>query len=214
MASGLGVWGSSSWPPPLASGLGRGVSPLVAAPDLGRGVTPLSRPRWPRTRGNSSLPFLRHRSLVLSAAAPDLRRGVTPLGCRPSGMGPPGFCPWPRTWGGSSRPRLAPRRSRLRVPHHLLEFAQVHVHCISDAIQPSHPLSPSLPSVFSLAQHQGLFQWAGSSHQVAKVVELQLSDLPMSIQGWFPLRFTGLISLLSKGLSRVFSSTLQIIYPL
>ena len=43
-------------------------------------------------------------------------------------------------------------------PHHLLELAQVHVHRISDAIQPSHPLSPYSPSAFGVSQHQGLFQ--------------------------------------------------------
>ena len=58
------------------------------------------------------------------------------------------------------------------VPLHLLEFAHIHAHWISDAIQPSHPLLPS-SSAFSLSQHQGLFQWVGSSHQVAKVLELQ-----------------------------------------
>ena len=62
----------------------------------------------------------------------------------------------------------------LPVHHQLLELAQTHDHCIGDAIQPSHPLSsPSLPA-FNLSQHQGLFQWVGSSHQVAKVLELQL----------------------------------------
>ena len=45
----------------------------------------------------------------------------------------------------------------LLVPHHLLEFAQVHVHRIGDTIQPSHPLMPSSPSILSLSQHQGLF---------------------------------------------------------
>ena len=60
------------------------------------------------------------------------------------------------------------------VPHHLLEFAQVHVHQISDSIQPSHPLlSPSL-SVLSLSQHQDLFQWFASLHQVAKLLKLQI----------------------------------------
>ena len=60
------------------------------------------------------------------------------------------------------------------VLHYLLELAQTHVHWVSDAIQLSHPLlSPSLP-VFNLSQHQGLFQWVSSSHQVAKVLELQL----------------------------------------
>ena len=55
--------------------------------------------------------------------------------------------------------------------HHL---AQTHVHQVSDAIQPSHPLSSPSPPAFSLSQHQGLFQWVSSSHQVAKVLELQL----------------------------------------
>ena len=60
------------------------------------------------------------------------------------------------------------------VLHYLLESAQVHVHWISDAIQPSHPLSLSCPSAFNLSQHQGVFQWVGSLHQVVKVLELQL----------------------------------------
>ena len=56
----------------------------------------------------------------------------------------------------------------------VLEFTQTHVHWVSDAIQPSHPLwSPSPPN-FNLSQHQGLFQWVSSSHQVAKVLEFQL----------------------------------------
>ena len=60
------------------------------------------------------------------------------------------------------------------VHHQLLEFTQTHVHRVSDAIQPSHPLSaPSTPA-FNLSQHQGLFKWVSSSHQVAKVLELQL----------------------------------------
>ena len=59
------------------------------------------------------------------------------------------------------------------VLHHLLEFAQTHAHWVCDAIPPSHPLlPPSLPA-FNLSQHHGRFQWAGSSHQVAKAVELQ-----------------------------------------
>ena len=61
----------------------------------------------------------------------------------------------------------------LPVPHHLPEFAQVHVHWVSDAIQPSHPLSPPSPA-FNLSHHQGLFQWVGSLYQVAKVLEFQL----------------------------------------
>ena len=62
----------------------------------------------------------------------------------------------------------------LPAPPHLPEFSQVHVHWIVDAIQPNHPPLLSSPSAFNLPQHQGLFQWVGSSHQVAKVLELQL----------------------------------------
>ena len=59
------------------------------------------------------------------------------------------------------------------VLHDLLEFAQTHVHWVSDAVEPCHPLSsPSF--ALNLSQYQGLFQWIGSLHQVAKVLELQL----------------------------------------
>ena len=91
---------------------------------------------------------------------------------------------------------------------YLPEFAQIRVHWLGDAIQPSPLLSSPSPPVFNLSQHQGLFQWVNSSHQVAKVLELQLqstSVLPINIQGWFPLGLTGL-TLLSKGLSRVSSN--------
>ena len=60
------------------------------------------------------------------------------------------------------------------VLHHLLECTQIYVHWVGDAIQPSHPLSSPSPPAFNLSQHQGLFQWVSSSHQVAKVLELQL----------------------------------------
>ena len=60
------------------------------------------------------------------------------------------------------------------VLHCLPEFAQTHIHRLSDAIWPSHPLSPSSPPAFNLFQHQGLFQWDGSSHWVIKLLELQL----------------------------------------
>ena len=66
-------------------------------------------------------------------------------------------------------------RSGFSVPHHLPEFAQVHVHWISDATQPSHLPLPSSPSAFNLSQHQGLFQWVDDwLHQAPKVLELQL----------------------------------------
>ena len=64
--------------------------------------------------------------------------------------------------------------SGLPVDHRLPELAQTHVHCVGDAIQPSHPLSSPSPPVFNLSQCQGLFQWVSSSHQVAKVLEFQL----------------------------------------
>ena len=62
----------------------------------------------------------------------------------------------------------------LSVHHQLLEFTQTHVHWIGDAIQPSHPLSSPSPPALNLFQHQGLFKWVSSSHQVAKVLEFQL----------------------------------------
>ena len=68
------------------------------------------------------------------------------------------------------------QHTRPTVHHQFLEFTQTHVHWLSDAIQPSHPLSsPSLPA-FNLPQHQGLFKWVSSSHQVAKVSESQLPN--------------------------------------
>ena len=59
------------------------------------------------------------------------------------------------------------------VLHHLPESAQTHVHWVGDAIQASHSLSPPSSPALSLSQHQGLFQLVGSSHQVAKVLDLQ-----------------------------------------
>ena len=60
------------------------------------------------------------------------------------------------------------------VHHQLLVFALTHVHGVSDVIQPPHPLSSPPPPAFSPSQNQGLFQWVSSSHQVAKVLKLQL----------------------------------------
>ena len=60
------------------------------------------------------------------------------------------------------------------VHHQLPGLAQTHVHWVSDAIQLSHPLPSPFPPAFYLSQHQGLFQWVSSSHQVGKVLELQL----------------------------------------
>ena len=62
----------------------------------------------------------------------------------------------------------------LPVHHQLPEFTQIHVHWVSDAIQPSHPLSSPSPPALNPSQHQSLFQWVNSSHEVAKVLEFQL----------------------------------------
>ena len=68
------------------------------------------------------------------------------------------------------------------VHHQLLELAQTHIHRVRDAIQPSYPLSSPSPSTFNLSQHHGLFQGVSSSHQVAKVLELQLQ--PSNEYSW------------------------------
>ena len=98
--------------------------------------------------------------------------------------------------------------SGFAVLHYLPEFAPTHVHWIGNTIQPSHPLLPPSPPALNLSQHQDLFQRVDSSHQVAKVLEFQHQSFPVNIQGWFPLGLIGLMSLLAKGLSRVFSSTI------
>ena len=81
------------------------------------------------------------------------------------------------------------------VHHQLPDIAQTHVHRVGDAIQPSHPLSSPSP-VFNLSQHQGLFQWVSSLHQVVKGLELQLkhqffqwilkTDFLQNWLAWFP----------------------------
>ena len=93
------------------------------------------------------------------------------------------------------------------VLHYLPEFAQVHVHWVGDAVYPSHPLSsPSSPAL-SLSQQQGLFQMSQLFASGGQSIGASVWVLPMNVLGWLPLRMAGLISLLSKGLSRVFSST-------
>ena len=65
------------------------------------------------------------------------------------------------------------------VHHQLPEFTQTHVHRVGDAIQPSHPLSSPSPPAPNPSQHQSLFQWVNSSHEVAKVLGIQGANSPM-----------------------------------
>ena len=84
----------------------------------------------------------------------------------------------------------------LPVHHQLPEVTQTHVHCDSDAIQPSHPLSSPSPTAFNLSQHQGLFKWEFFTSGGQSIgVSASASVLPMNIQDWFPLGLTGWISL-------------------
>ena len=96
----------------------------------------------------------------------------------------------------------------LPVPHHGPEFAQLHIHCISDANQPSHPLMSSFPSALSFSA-SGIFPmsdlFASDDQNIG--TSASASVLPVNIQGWSHLRLTGLVSMLSKGPSGVFSST-------
>ena len=71
----------------------------------------------------------------------------------------------------------------LPVHHQLPQFTQTHVHCVGDAIQPSHPLSSPSPPALNLSQNQGLFKWVRFLHQVTKLLEFQLQ--PQSFQ-WTP----------------------------
>ena len=75
----------------------------------------------------------------------------------------------------------------LPVHHQLLQFTQTHIHRVSDAIQPSHPLSSPSPPALNLSQHQGLFQWVSSSHQVAKYWSFSFNISPSN-------EYPGLIS--------------------
>ena len=71
----------------------------------------------------------------------------------------------------------------LPVHHQLPEFTQTHFHRVSDVIQPSHPLSSLSPLARNPSQHQSLFQWVNSSHEVAKVLEFQIQHQPFQ---WSP----------------------------
>ena len=97
---------------------------------------------------------------------------------------------------------MNPSTPGLPVHHQLPEFTQTHVHQVRDAIQLSHPLLAPFPPALNPSQHQSLFQWVNSSHEVPKYWCFSFSISPSNeYQDWFPLGLTGLISLLSKGLS-------------
>ena len=100
------------------------------------------------------------------------------------------------------------QHARPPCPSQLPEFTQTHVHRVSDAIQPSHPLlslffscPQSLPASESFPISQ-LFAWSGQSTGVSALASFS----PKKSQGWYPSEWTGWISLQSKGLSRVFSN--------
>ena len=96
----------------------------------------------------------------------------------------------------------------LPVHHQLPEFTQTHVHGVGDVIQPSYPLLSPSPPAPNPSQHQRLSNDSTLQMRWPKnAVSALASVLPMSIQDCFPLGWTGLISLQSKGLSRVFSNT-------
>ena len=98
------------------------------------------------------------------------------------------------------------------VHHQLLELTQVHVHRVSDAIQPSHPLSSPSPPALNLSRHQGLLVpfWFFASGGQSIGASASASVLPVNIQGWFPLGSTGWISLQSKGLSKLTKSKMKL----
>ena len=97
----------------------------------------------------------------------------------------------------------------LPIQHQLLEFTQTHVHWVSDAIQPSHPLSIPFSSRLQSFPASGTFHmsYLFASGGQSTGVSASTSVFPMNIQDWFPSGWTGWISLQSKGLLRVFSNT-------
>ena len=94
------------------------------------------------------------------------------------------------------------------VHHQLAELAQTHVHQVSDAIQPSCPLSSPSPPAYNFTKHQGVSNESALRIRCQSIrVSASASVLPMNIQDRFPLGWTSCISLQSKGLARVFSNT-------
>ena len=99
------------------------------------------------------------------------------------------FSSQPSLWSNS--PWTAARQASLSITN-----SQTHVHWVGDAIQPSYPLSSPSPPTFNLSQHQGLFKWVSSSHQVAKVLEFQLQHQTFQwTVGWYWALFQSLLHL-------------------
>ena len=100
----------------------------------------------------------------------------------------------------------------LPVHHQFSEFTPAHIHWVNDAIQPSHPLSSPSPPAFDFSQNQSLFQWVSSSHQVAKVLELQLQHQSSMNEYWKLIScWIDWFNLCAvQGLSRAFSSALYV----
>ena len=120
-----------------------------------------------------------------------------------------------RVWSFETPWTAACQASRsLTVSQRLPKF----VHWVGDAIQPSHPLSPSSPSALNLSQHQGLFQWVGCSHQVAKVLELQIQqwifkvDFPSDSLVWSPFSQNDPQKSFPAPLDSINSSVLSLLY--
>ena len=103
------------------------------------------------------------------------------------------------------------RTPGLPVHHQLPELTKTHVHCESDANQPSHPLSSPSPSAFNLSQHQGLFKWVNSSHQVAKVLEIQHQSFQYSGLVSFRMDWLDLLAVQGTGLLQHHSSKASIL---
>ena len=97
--------------------------------------------------------------------------------------------------------------SSFPILHHFPELALNLVHWAGDAIQPSHPLLPPSPPALNLSQHQRSFPMSWLFATSGQSIGASASVLPMNIQAWLPLEWTGWISLLFKGLWSVFSST-------
>ena len=129
--------------------------PLLLVPSVFPSIRVFSREsalhiRWPKCCSFSISPYNEYSGLI-SFQFSSVAQSCLTL-CNPMDGSTPGFA----------------------VHHQLPELAQTHVHRVSDAIQPSYPLTSPSPPAFNLFQHQGLFRRVCSSHQVAKVLEFQL----------------------------------------